>query len=84
MERLIGVVRGFAVSRSLVVVVPSEIHKELSIKRGDRFSVKIDDQDRIIYESVKSVKEGDAGAISATNTDPAPASLPATGNRRGI
>lgn len=83
MERLIGVVHGFSVSRSLVVVVPSRIHKELNIERGDRFSVKIDDQDRIIYESLEEVKEGDAGTKQLP-TNEAPASLPPADKRRGI
>jgi len=77
MERLVGVVHGFSVNRSLVVVVPFVIHKELNIERGDRFSVKIDDQDRIIYESIEEGKEGNTGRHAATRPKP-PASLSST------
>ncbi len=52
METLVGVVHGFALSRSLVVVIPSLVQKRLNISEGATFSVKLDDQNRIIYEGV--------------------------------
>jgi bifunctional DNA-binding transcriptional regulator/antitoxin component of YhaV-PrlF toxin-antitoxin module len=77
MERLVGVVHGFSVSRSLVVVVPAKIHKELNIEPGDCLSVKIDDRKRIIYEFIERLKKGDAGTKQLP-TDEAPASLSST------
>lgn len=52
MEQLCSVVRGMMLSQSMVVVVPQEIRNRMGLQRGDKFSVKFDDQNRIIYEQV--------------------------------
>lgn len=42
---------------SMLWVVPSSVRKALKIKKGERFAVKIDDKDRVIYERLEGVKE---------------------------
>ena len=56
MEQLCSVVRGVMLSRSMVVTIPQEIRDRMDLQRGDKFSVKFDDQNRIIYEQVGSVR----------------------------
>ena len=55
MEQLCGVVKGVMLSSSMVVCIPTEIRERAGFKKGDKFSVKFDDQNRIIYEAIGSV-----------------------------
>ena len=54
-ERLIAVTKTYETGKpdSLIVIVPSEIRKLLKLKKGVRFAVKVDEQDRIIYERIQ-------------------------------
>jgi bifunctional DNA-binding transcriptional regulator/antitoxin component of YhaV-PrlF toxin-antitoxin module len=55
MEQLCGVVRGVMLSRSMVVCIPREIRDRVGFEKGEKFSVKIDENNRIIYEAIGSV-----------------------------
>lgn len=54
METLIAVTKTYETGKpdSLVVIIPSEVRKLLSIEKGERFAVKIDERGRVIYERI--------------------------------
>ena len=55
MEEIIQTVKTFESGRpdSLVVVIPKELRDRLKIEKGNKFTVKIDGKNRIIYDPVK-------------------------------
>lgn len=65
MEQIIGTVRSRATSASLALTIPSLLRAKHGFEKGDHFVVKIDEQDRIIYEKIPD-RQG-----TATNEDPA-------------
>lgn len=52
-ERLIALVKAFRSGRSLILLVPKDVRRELKVTAGTRFLVKIDNKGRIIYEPVQ-------------------------------
>ena len=58
-ERLMAIAKTYTSGDpdSMLWVVPSAVRKALKIKKGERFTVKIDDKDRVIYERLEGVKE---------------------------
>lgn len=49
-ETTVAVVKGWDISYSLAVVIPSDLRKKNGLKKGDLFTVKTDEKNRIIYE----------------------------------
>lgn len=66
MERLVAVTKTYETGRpySLVVIIPSEVRKLLTIRRGDRFAVKVDERGRVIYERIYPLKVRRGGDVS--------------------
>lgn len=62
-ETLIAVTKTYETGKpdSLVVIIPSEVRKLLSIEKGERFAVKVDERGRVIYERIGSqVQKGES------------------------
>jgi len=53
MERLVDIVTGWEISRSLAVVIPHKIRADCGYVKGARFAVKTDGSGRIIYEPLE-------------------------------
>ncbi len=52
-ETTVAVVKGWKISHSLAVVIPSGLCKKNNLKSGVLFTVKTDKQNRIIYEPLE-------------------------------
>ena len=54
MEETIQMVRAFESGKpdSLVIVIPKELRDRLQIEKGTKFHVKLDENNRIIYEQL--------------------------------
>jgi len=57
LECLITTVQGIGANNnnSIMLTVPKLVREKLSLNIGDRFSVKLDDQKRIIYELLEKI-----------------------------
>jgi len=53
MERLVDIVTGWEISKSLAVVIPHKLRTDRGFVKGDRFTVKTDEAGRIIYEPLE-------------------------------
>jgi bifunctional DNA-binding transcriptional regulator/antitoxin component of YhaV-PrlF toxin-antitoxin module len=58
-ETLISVTKAYETGKpdSLIVIVPTEARKLLSIRKGQRFAVKIDSARRLVYEPLDNKDE---------------------------
>lgn len=53
MSQMLDVVKAYGVgnqAKTIVVVIPKVIREKLGVDRGTRFSVEIDERNRIVYE----------------------------------
>jgi bifunctional DNA-binding transcriptional regulator/antitoxin component of YhaV-PrlF toxin-antitoxin module len=55
-EKIITTAKAYLTDHSKVVVIPRKLRQKLGEKNTDLFIVKLDNQDRIIYQPIK--KEG--------------------------
>lgn len=60
MEKFSGVVRSRATSTSLALTIPHHLRVKHGIEKGDYFVVKIDEQERIVYEKLPGGEDNDA------------------------
>jgi hypothetical protein len=58
MERTIQIVRAYTSGEqaTLLVVIPKEARTIAKVRRGTKFTVKIDDQGRLIYEPISDAR----------------------------
>ena len=51
-ERIVDIVRAYGSGDTLIVVIPKPARQFLGVKRGTKFEVKIDQKNRLIFETV--------------------------------